>query len=585
MFRKMALAPGLMMAALALQTAVAAEPLPPASQWIPQDAIAVLELSRPKDVLDVAFQPEVAAAVTSSPAYRKQADQPGLKQFLAVIAYLEARLGTDWRTGVQKLVGGGVTLAISADGAVLMIVDAEDGELLERLHEILLGFAKDEAAKQGEPDRVASREYRGVTGWTFGKDEAHVIVGKRLMVANRPEALEAALDRRAEPDGPRLASLPAYQAAKTAAGADAAATAFVNLAVLKGHPPVQQALTPSENPLAALLFAGVAQSLRGSDWLALGLRVDGDTLALNAVADGKAPEASGPAAFAEPGQPDEGVLPILSVPRRIAGLTLYRDLHAFYAAKDDLFPERTSGLIFFENMMGIFFSGLDLTEEVLAETRPEIRFIVAEQEYDPAVGTPRVQFPAFAAIFRLRHPEQFTEVVEEAWQKAVGLVNFTRGQQASPGLIIDRPSHAGTKFTVAYFRAPKDGDRTNIESRFNFRPALATVGNYLILSSTEGLTGDLIDALKKETTQPAKPLADVHSLVQVDGAQLASILGANRENLIRQNMVNEGNTREQAETGVDLLMTVLRHVGQVKLNVGRRAGRPQASLELGLNWP
>ena len=33
-----------------------------------------------------------------------------------------------------------------------------------------------------------------------------------------------------------------------------------------------------------------------------------------------------------------------------------------------LFPERTSGLIFFENMMGIFFTGRDLTSEVLAET-------------------------------------------------------------------------------------------------------------------------------------------------------------------------------------------------------------------------
>ena len=58
-------------------------------------------------------------------------------------------------------------------------------------------------------------------------------------------------------------------------------------------------------------------------------------------------------------------MPHLDVPRQIAGASVYRDLHGFYAAKDDLFPERTSALIFFENMMGIFFSGKDLTEEVL----------------------------------------------------------------------------------------------------------------------------------------------------------------------------------------------------------------------------
>ena len=98
-------------------------------------------------------------------------------------------------------------------------------------------------------------------------------------------------------------------------------------------------------------------------------------------------------------------MPNLAVPRRIAAVSLYRDLHGFYAAKDDLFPERTSGLIFFENMMGIFFSGRDLTNEVLAETEPEIRVLVAQQEYDEKIGTPETQFPAFAAILRMKDPE------------------------------------------------------------------------------------------------------------------------------------------------------------------------------------
>ena len=56
-----------------------------------------------------------------------------------------------------------------------------------------------------------------------------------------------------------------------------------------------------------------------------------------------------------------------------------------FPSKDELFPERTSGLIFFENMMGIFFTGRDLTEEVLAETGSDIRVVVAEQQYDPQV--------------------------------------------------------------------------------------------------------------------------------------------------------------------------------------------------------
>jgi hypothetical protein len=299
--------------------------------------------------------------------------------------------------------------------------------------------------------------------------------------------------------------------------------------------------------------------------------------------DGKAVAPTSPAAFALPKEPGEGVLPNLSVPRRIAAMTLYRDLHQFYAAKDELFPERTSGLIFFENMMGIFFSGRDLTNEVLAETWPELRFVVAEQEYDPAIGTPQVKLPAFAAILRLRNPERFNEVVEEAWQKAVGLINFTRGQQAMPGLIIDRPVYGQTKFTLAYFSTAQVEDRMKLESRFNLRPSLAMPGDYLVLSSTDGLARDLIDALYRQKAATIKPLAETHSLLEIDGGQLASVLQANRGVLVRGDMIKKGTTQQEAETGIDMLITLAKLVERVELRIGTHEGLTQARLETKLN--
>jgi len=583
MHRKPIVLLGLALPALLLQAATAVESLPPAARWMPGDAVLVLEVSRPAAVLDLALYPKVLAEIGSFPAFKKQAANLEFQQLLQLLEHLEQRFDTDWKTGLGKLLGGGVTLAIGPGDHVLLSIDSEDAEMLEQLHEIFLTIARGEAAKRGEPDVVASAEYRGVTGWTFNGKEAHAIVGNRLLVANKAEALRTAVDLRAEPNGRSLASLPAYQSAKRAAGSDAAGLALANLEVLKLLPGVQNTLEPSENPLLALLFAGVTESLRGSSWLAMDLNVEGETLSLEAMVDGKATGQSGATAFAWPGEPGEGALPNLSVPRRIAGLSFYRDLGSFYAAKDDLFPERTSGLIFFENMIGIFFSGRQ-PGEVLAEMKPEVRVVVAEQEYDPAVGTPRVQIPAFAAIFRLQDPESFSEVVEEAWQKAVGLINFTRGQQALPGLIIDRPVHSDTKFTLAYFSSPaedeEEQDKTALESRYNFRPALAMLGDYVVLSSTDGLARDLIDALKKEMAGSVKALAETHSLVEVDGVQLASILRANRENLVLQNMVNEGNTREQAETQNDLIVTILKFLGQAKLNVKSHNGRSQASLDL-----
>ena len=382
---------------------------------------------------------------------------------------------------------------------------------------------------------------------------------------------------------PSLASSANYQAAKKAAGADAVATAYLDLATLKQVPNIKKGLTDETNPLAALLFAGVIDAVRESNWMALGMHVEGDTLRIEAAVDGKVADPTGPAAFAMPAEPGKGALPLFSVPRLVAGMSFYRDLHGFYAAKDELFPERSSGLIFFENMMGIFFTGRDLTEEVLAETQPEVRVVVAEQEYDPAIGTPGMPLPAFALVMQLRNPEEFSVVMEEAWQKALGLVNFTRGQQALPGLIIDKPTYGDTKYSIAYFSTSTEDDKENLDTRFNLRPSLAMLDDYLILSSAEGLTRDLIDAAKREVAESVQPLADVHSVLEIDGRQLASILGLNREHLVRQNMVNEGNTEEQAETEIGVLLAVVEALGKVKLDVGSRDGNTQASLVLTLN--
>ena len=584
MFAKFRLVLILMLAVFVLQSVSAGQTLLPAIRWIPQDAVISLELSEPKALLELLAGKKAIAAITALPLYQEQVSKPQFQELLNLVNFMETALDTDWRTALAKLTGGGITLAVCPEETVLLIIDAEDEHMLERFHEMLLSMARSEAEKQGQPGRVASTQYRDVTAWTFDGKEAHAIIGKRFVLANRPEGLKAVLELRAEAKDASLASKSSYQAAKRQAKPDAIATVFADFKLLMQVPNVTQLLSQArENPLAALFFAGIVEAVRDSNWLALGLYIRDSTLVFQASVDGKMVVQTSPAAFALPKEPDEGVLPNISVPRRIAALTLYRDLHQFYAAKDDLFPERTSGLIFFENMMGIFFSGRDLTNEVLVETRPEIRFIVAEQKYDPAIGTPIIKLPAFAAILRLRHPEDFDEVVEEAWQKAVGLINFTRGQQAMPGLIIDRPIHRETKLTVAYFSTSQIEDKTKLDQRFNIRPSLAMPGGYLILSSTDGLARDLVDALGQEMEQGGRPLAQIHSLVEMEGSHLASIMEANRQVLVRGDMVKKGNTQEQAEAGIDMLIALARFVKHVELGIGMHESLTQARLEINLN--
>ena len=543
----------------------------------------VFEAPDPMALLEPLLSPDLAKAFTSLSG-NPEANLK-LQELEGVAAYLELQLGTDWRTGLRRLLGGALELAVDPGGGALLSVDAKDEKLLQRLEEVVRQFVTGQAAAQGRPEQVASRQYRGATAWTLATNETHTIVGNRLLLANRPATLDRALDRRAEPGAERIGSAPLYQAAKRAVGKEALAMLYLNLQQLRLAPKVKEALADDANPLATLLLADTKEALRQANWLALGIYLNEGKLVLKTFTDGRAAPGSKALAFANPRNPGEGLPPRLETPGGIACLSLYRDLPSFYAAKDELFPERTSGLVFFENMMGIFFSGIELTEGVLGQTQPDIRLVVAAQRYEAAIGTPAEQVPAFAAVLRLRHPQAFGEIVEEAWQKAIGLANFTRGQQALPGLIIDRTSCRGVKYTLSYYRPPSGQDKAAIDSRYNYRPSLARPGDYVIISSTDGLAEDLIEAVQKEAARPPKPSQAAHSSLEVDGAQLHALLMANREPMIRKNMIDKGNTRQQAETEIGFFLTAVGCVDRAVLTLARENAHPQATLELRLKAP
>lgn len=574
---------GLMIVTVLGLLSPAAERQSPPSQWMPENAVLSVEIAKPKAILDLLLDEKTIKTVTSTPGYEKATRQPGFQQFKGGVQFFESKLGTDWQTALRKLLGGGLAWSATPEGGNLLIVDAEDGQLLAKLNETVLAITETTATAKGEASPVKSGEYRGVKAWTLNKDEAHTVLGNRLLLSSKPDSIKAALDLRAS-EGKSLAESPAWKAAQQAAAESSAAWAFLDLATVKRVPKFEKGLNEGRsNPMAALLLAGILESLRQSDWMAAGLKVEQDGLALDLATSTGIGNATGPAEFAAPREAGQGALPQLTVPRQIASVSLYRDLHGFYAAKDRLFPERTSGLIFFENMMGIFFSGRDLTEEVLAEIRPEIRLVVAEQQYEAGRPVPHVQVPAFAAIFKVRNPEQFGKVMEEAWQKAVGLVSFTRGQKGQTGLVIDRPTHSGVAYTAATFSAAGLDANAQRDIQFNFRPALVKLGDYIVLSSTDGLANDLIDALKKEAEQAVKPLAGMHTLVELNVAQLGSIFKANREAMVRQNMIEKGHTQAEAEGEIDVLLSLLRAFDKAGLSIEERGGQTRAKLQLSLN--
>jgi hypothetical protein len=548
---------------------------PPPSELIPDRAVVCLEILKPDPVLNTLLGPEFAARLKALPGYEALVAGPKLRDLRNAALLLEGTFHTNWQSIVKSMVRQNAALALGEGNRHLLVLTGEDPGMLQRLHDLALQIARSEADKRGQADQVRSMEYAGLTGWTFNGKEAHVVAGNQVLTASDAQVLKAAVDLRDTKGAGSLAARADYKAARVAAGPEAIAMLFLDAEKLRGAPGFKAMLAGQrQNPLAALLSADLPGLLEKARWLALAAYAEPGGLVLRGFSDIDQP-AGGAAAFAQVKAGAPGLAPSLSVPGQIATLNLHRDLAGFYAAKDALFPERTSGLIFFENMMGIFFSGRNLTDEVLAELEPQIQMVVARQSYDRTVGVPDPQLPAFALIVKMRHPEKFGEVVEEAWQKALGLINFTRGQKAQPGLILDRSEHQGHKITLASFSAKEVEDRSRLDTRFNFRPSLTLARGYAVLSSTDQLARDLLEAVGKTPSSSGSASPRSHSVLRLTGQELATILRANRATLVRGNMVKEGKSQKEAEASIDNLIALIGWFEQANLATGNVGGAGQ----------
>ena len=533
-----------------------------AAAWVPQNAVAALVVKNPTNLIEQWEKSPLRQAVENNPGFRAALANPGLKQADALVGLVEVHTKKDRWTLLKQVFGGGLFAAALPRGEVIVIAEAQDGQLLRDVHEFLLGLAKLDAENKGQPNRVRSADYRGITAWTFGGDEIHAIVENRLILANKPELMKQIIDRIQDARAGSLRDNPKFAAAAKAT-AEHNLVLYLDMETLRALPNVQKGLEQGRQPLPILLLAGTVTALQKAPWLAVGLSIEGSHVT-GTLQTGEVTEWPQSLAFAvAPGE--DGVLPPIHVPGTVLTASFYRNLRDFYAQKNELFPERTSGLIFFENMMGIFFTGRNFTEEVLAELEPYVRVVVAAQRYAPEVGTPAVQLPAVAVVFRMKNPEKFQPVVEEGFQKVLGLINFVRGQDAKPGMILDRPVYKGVKYTLAYFNPDPEGDQEHADIRFNFSPVLACRDRDLILSTAEPLAKDILDALAEQEAALQKVQKTVTTQLEVLGNQIVRLLEVNKEALVAQNMAEKGHSRERAERELSQLLTVLRLLGELRL--------------------
>jgi hypothetical protein len=162
-----------------------------------------------------------------------------------------------------------------------------------------------------------------------------------------------------------------------------------------------------------------------------------------------------------------------------------------------------------------------------------------------------LKLPAFAMVLKLKDPETMRGELRRTFQSAIGFFNIVGAQNGQPQLEMDMQKVGETDLiTSHYLPKNKDLDSTTAPIIFNFSPSVSFTGDRFVLASTARLAQEL-------GTAPLKTASGANTSIDLNADVLRETLVDNREQLISQNMLEEGHSREEAEAAIGLLLEVM----------------------------
>ena len=577
---------------------------PSAAELLPASTLFYAELSRPGDVTAQWIDhPLVDRIANQSPELRRFFESPQYKEFQAVVALVERRANVTWRGALENVSGGGIVIAFDpATQGTALLVRSTNAVTTRSVLTALIDLAREDAKNKGKPDPVKQETHRGVATYVAG-EMTITELGPWLSLCNKPRLSQSVIDSfSGDRDKSKstlaidedFTSARAMLAAAVKKGSGPTGWAFARLAPLRAMAkaagkPFADPAAKSENPAAELLFGGLSGTLAKSPFLAATLHATpgGWKLSVTSPHDPAwvpaerdfffAPEDD--AAVAKKAATSGETAPPLRPRGTLMSVSAYRNLGAMWAAGPDLFSEAVAAqLAQADSGLSTFLGGKSFGTDVLGALEPQLRFVVARQNYKAAeMPEPGIRLPAFATVFRLKVKEaadaQVRKHLRVAFQSVVALANLDGASKNRPMLEMRTEKLPGrTEIHFATYdreparaiagaedegAGPPRADAADMY--YNFSPAMVATDDALILSSTKALAEELADLVAKESKAAARGKPVVireNTVVELDAGASAELLRENREPLIAQNMLEKGHDRAAAEREIDLVLTI-----------------------------
>ncbi len=586
---------------------------------LPESTVAYVEFTSAEQWLTHPLR----GKLQRSEAFLKIWRSPEVLEMRGAQTLIELALGDSVENIAVKLTAGGMVLAFDPEsqGAVLL-ARTKDREWLSVYLQRLVKLARDDATGKGNPDPIEQGDYRGLTVYKIDKallttlDDVLLITNQKALgqaivdsylngsttsAAATGAAADTTTDNNsAAPWG--LAASERFQSvlqsrqtttrtasteSATASTAQEIAWAYVDVAAVRDAGAAQELLGGRAKDFGAeLILGGVLANLHRTPSLVAALELKEQSIALEVSAPHDAAWVGeereffvGPAGMGQ-------ALPVLVTDDTLASLSAYRDMSQMWLRAGDLFDEQVNDqLAQADSTLTTLFSGRDFGEDILGALQPELRIVVARQVFAAEQPMPSIRLPSFALVGQLRNPELMRGELKRIFQSLIGFLNIIGAMEGQPQLDLNMESSGSMQLlTASYVREVDRQVAEGAPIQFNFSPSVAFVDDAVIVSSTTALARNLAEQMPtkaasgslpavsvKAPVSPADPTVEernINTLLEIDGAALFQTLVDNREQLVAQNMLEEGHSKDEAEGEVDTLLSILTLFKAARLELG-----------------
>lgn len=540
-----------------------------AARLMPASTILYAEIPHPTDVVASVMDHPLFAQLEAHPAYEKARQTQQYRNYLTGRKFFEIQMGLPWREAVTAMTHHGIFAGFDpATNGFVVLVHGRDAQIMETVRVKLL-----ELTRLGMPtDDSAKNSFEGVPVYRLQGNIGAAVVNDWFVATNQTElgkqvlgrliaSTKSAADKAPESDS--LLGNEAFRKARAAQAAGLAAWSYVDLDTLRKDEKTRKNLeNPAENPLAELLIGGIQSTLQHSPFATAALSLNSSEIAISFQTPWQADWIPEQRAYffgtAAADDPTAGQAPRLpEIADTVLSLGTWRDVSEMWLRAGDLFDANMNDqLAAADSTLTTLFAGRDFGEDILGSFRPQIGFLVARQNFREITPQPAIRLPAFALILELREPERMTRELRRTFQSMVGFFNVLGSMEGRPQLEMDIEKLDGAELiTSSYIPESDQRDSKSADIIFNFSPSVGFAGSRFVLSSTRQLAHDL--SVAKIPEAGADKAKASNSFASLSAPVLKQVLADNREQLVSQNMLSEGNTRDEAETQIDLLLELL----------------------------